>query len=94
MKIILKAKIRAYFGVERELPQPYRAVLERTKNDDLVIEQQINCDWFCCGRWGLQHIYPGSDRLYLDFGQGWSVTGISEAVKETEQILASETPVS
>jgi hypothetical protein len=94
VKIILKAKIRAYIGRDRELPQPYRAVLERTKDDDLVIEQQINGEWFCCGRWGLSYISLDRDMLYLDFGQGWKVTGIAEAMKEADEILSSETPVS
>jgi len=94
MKTILKSKIEAFYQVTKILPQGHRAVLERAKRDYIVVEQQINGEWFSCGRWEISALSEKPNGVYLDFGQGWWVNGMAEVVKEAEEIIASEITVS
>ena len=58
----------------------------------IFIERQVESSWVRCpsgwlldtllGLSGFGSQHPCSDRIALDFGQGWFVTGMHEATKE------------
>jgi hypothetical protein len=41
----------------------------------------------CVGCWGVDSILTTSDKMYLDFGQGWYVTGLDQIKEELKAFL-------
>lgn len=93
MKYILKSKITGFVG-DIACSQRYRAVLEHGVKNQIVIEEEINDNWYVCARWDLSHLTPDWNRIYIDYGQKWLATGIGDARKEAIEWLESETTVS
>lgn len=68
---------------ERGNPLPdYR--VEVTADDVVRIYQPIKATWFQVGCWHSETLLKGltGDKLYIDFGQRWCVTGISAILDE------------
>jgi len=84
-EIILKTKLIGYMS-GKKLNQPYRAVMKQDKGKWLLrIDQKFDSGaWDATGGgWHLSDLLKDpSDTLSIDYGQGWSVTGMSTVLKE------------
>lgn len=68
------------------LAAPYRAILNMVDGHLIfVIEQKIGGEFFPTGgMWRLSSLLSNPDRdvISIDYGQGWSASGIRAAVEE------------
>lgn len=55
------------------------------KGNSVIFEATTN--GVKCGCWGVDSILSCGDKLYLDFGQGWYVTGLDQIKEELRQFL-------
>lgn len=94
---ILEAPLTGWLRWE-QLDAPYRAVLRyrdateqwRPGAPVIVVQQKIGDTWGPTpGQWLLETLTEGkepSDRIYLDGGQGWNVTGMRAVIEEALNI--------
>ena len=76
--IVLSNNIRSDSSIE------YRAILEQKDGGDVfVIQQKIDGEWsWTPGRWFVSTLMedPVRDKIYIDYGAKWLVSGIREAL--------------
>lgn len=85
MEIILKAKLTGVLNGKPCKLQPYRAVLiDKADGVRVAIQQPFkDGSYGAVGRWYLKTLFRDlDDLLWLDYGQGWGVHGMKEALEE------------
>lgn len=92
----LSSRIVAFDKNHKLINTPYRASIYLTPGDAkyrIQVEHFIGGRWLCVGVWSLSALVPRlyadepSDTLALDFGQGWYVLGIVEALREALSLI-------
>ena len=92
MKVILKSKITGKINGEKS-KSDYRIVIEKQENGEWLFspEQAFNGvynEYSGLPGWYLSTLMDDiSDEVYIDYGQGWSISGIKEAIAEARDII-------
>ena len=92
MKVILKSKITGKINGEKS-KSDYRIVIEKQENGEWLFspEQAFNGvynEYSGLPGWYLSTLMDDiSDAVYIDYGQGWSISGLKEAIVEANNTI-------